>query len=280
MKAALLVAAGLLSASCGAPALLKLPAGPGAPASASESAAALSEALTSCTRVDTLTADIAVTGRVQGRRLRAHLSAGVAAEASARLEATAPFGGPLFIFVARDDDATLLLPRDRRVLQRGRPADVLEALTGVPLGAAELRAVLTGCAQSKGTAPARRFGDDFLLVSYPSEDLYLQRPSANGSWRLAAEVRRSSSGDPRWRADYQEPQNGLPRAIRLTSVNDGGRNGVAYDLQLALSQVDVNSPLGPDVFTVQIPAGAEPISLDELRRSGPLATSDRSSDAR
>src|SRR5262249_38276060 len=150
---------GLLCASCGAPALVKLPAGPGVPVAASEGAAALAEALTSCNRVDTLTAEIAVTGRVQGRRLRGHLSAGVAATDSARIEATAPFGGPLFIFVARNDEATLVLPRDRRVLQRGRPADVLEALTGVPLGAADLRAVLTGCAQSNGSAPARRIGD-------------------------------------------------------------------------------------------------------------------------
>ena len=60
-------------------------------------------------------------------------SVGVAAPASARLEAVAPFGPPLFIFAATDDDATLLLPRDERVLEHGRPAEVLDAVAGVPL---------------------------------------------------------------------------------------------------------------------------------------------------
>ena len=50
----------------------------------------------------------------------------------------APFGQPLFIFVATGDDATLLLPRDERVLEHGRPDAVLEAVAGVPLGAADL----------------------------------------------------------------------------------------------------------------------------------------------
>ena len=52
---------------------------------------------------------------------------------------------PVFIFAAVDDDATLLLPRDQRVLEHGRPADVLEAVAGVPLDAGRLRATLTGC---------------------------------------------------------------------------------------------------------------------------------------
>jgi hypothetical protein len=39
---------------------------------------------------------------------------------------------------------------------------------------------------------------------------------------------------------------------------------------IRLSQVDVNQPLGDDAFRVEIPADAKPLTLEELRRSGPL----------
>ena len=111
---------------------MKLPSGPGAPAP--DAADALAQATSACRGIRTLTAEIAVSG--SGRRpadSAAGCSAGLAAPASARLEAVAPFGPPLFIFVATDDDATLLLPRDDRVLEHGRPDEVLEAVAGVPL---------------------------------------------------------------------------------------------------------------------------------------------------
>jgi hypothetical protein len=34
--------------------------------------------------------------------------------------------------------------------------------------------------------------------------------------------------------------------------------------------VDVDVPLGPEAFEVKVPASADPITLDELRRAGPL----------
>src|SRR5262245_55325481 len=95
---------------------MKLPTGPGTPAP--DAAALFDQAAAACRRVNTITAEIAVTGSVRGRRLRGRLLAGLAPPASARLEAPAPFGEPLFIFAARDEEATLLLPRDNRVLRR------------------------------------------------------------------------------------------------------------------------------------------------------------------
>src|SRR5207247_11119018 len=137
-----LVLAALISASCSAR-LLKLPSGAGTPAP--DAAGALAEATAACRTVSTITAEMAVSGSVGGRRLRARLLAGLASPASARLEAVAPFGPPLFFFVARGGDATLYLPRDDRVLEHGRPAAVLEAIAGVPLDAADLRVTLIGC---------------------------------------------------------------------------------------------------------------------------------------
>ena len=43
-----------------------------------------------------------------------------------------------------------------------------------------------------------------------------------------------------------------------------------FDLRLDLSQVEVNADLDPSTFRVRIPAGTQPISIDELRASGPL----------
>src|SRR6185436_10702890 len=114
--------------SCGAP-MMKLPSGPDAPAP--DAADALTQATAACRAIRTLTAEVAAGGKAAGSRFRGRLSVGVAAPASARIEAVAPFGPPVFIFTATDDDATLLLPRDDRALEHGRPAEVLNAVAGV-----------------------------------------------------------------------------------------------------------------------------------------------------
>ena len=121
---------------------MKLPSGPGGPAS--DAAPALADATRACRAVSTITAEIAGSGSVGGQRFRARLTAGLAPPASARLEAAAPFGAPIFILVANGTDATLLLPHDDNVLEHGKPAEVLEALAGLPLDAAELRRALVG----------------------------------------------------------------------------------------------------------------------------------------
>lgn len=244
---------------------MKLPAGPGTPAA--DGAGAVDSATNACRQVTSITAEIGVSGSVGGRGLRARLLAGLAAPSSARLEAVAPFGQPAFFFVARDNQATLLLPRDRRVLEHGRPADVLAAVAGVPLDASELRTALTGCAVAPRGAEARSAGADWRIVPDGTGEVYLHRDAPSGPWRLVAALRRAP-GEPAWRAEYrfQPGSGGLPTGVRLTSADDG-----RFDLRLALSQVEVNPRLGPDAFTVVVPAGTTPISLDELQQSGPLA---------
>jgi hypothetical protein len=122
---------------------MKLPTGPGGPAP--DATDAVADATSACRTVSTLSAEVAVSGSVGGHGLRGRLLAGLAPPASARLEAVAPFGQPIFIFVSRGGDATLLLPRDNRVLEHGESDKVLEAVAGVPLDAAGLRTALTGC---------------------------------------------------------------------------------------------------------------------------------------
>jgi outer membrane lipoprotein-sorting protein len=42
------------------------------------------------------------------------------------------------------------------------------------------------------------------------------------------------------------------------------------DVTARLSDVNINVTLAPAVFEVEVPSGAEPITIDELRRAGPL----------
>jgi hypothetical protein len=245
--------------SCGAP-LMKLPSGPGAPAP--DAAEALTDATAACRAVSSISADIAASGSVANQRLRGHLLTGLAAPASARLEAVAPVGQPLFILVAKDGDATLLLPRENRVLEHGPPASVLEAVAGVRLDPTELRNALTGCVPMAATPQGRSLGPDWRIVSEGATDVYLRRDPKGGRWQLVAAIHKPATGA--WRADYRDFQDGLPRAIHLVST-DGKR----FDLTLNLSQVALNESFGPEVFRVDVPQGAERITLDQLNNARP-----------
>src|SRR5262249_39644962 len=185
------------------------------------------------------------------------------APASARLEAVAPSGQPVFIFVARADEATLLLPRDERVLEHGKPDAVLEAVTGLALDATDLRRALTGCPVAPDAATGRAPSENWRPVTGGPDTTYLRRDARSGPWYVAAIVHRPA-GRPEWRAEYRDTQNGLPRAVRLVS-SDPAR----FDLRLTLSQLDINTSLDDDVFRVQVPRTAKPITIDELRNARP-----------
>ena len=256
-------AAALLSASCGA-ARMKLPAGPGVPAG--DGAAVIAQATFACRAISTITLEMSVHGSVGGRRLRGRLTAGLATPSSARLEAVAPFGQPVFVFVASDADASVLLPRDRRVLEHGRPAAVLDAVAGVPLDAAGLRSLVTGCAHAPDAAGTMSLGDMWRVAPDADDEVYFRRDPSTGAgqaaWRLVATQHRGEHG---WRAEYGMFENNLPHTVRLVSDPPG-----RFDLQLDLSQIELNVPLGAEAFRIDAPTGASPITLDELRQSGPL----------
>jgi hypothetical protein len=74
------------------------------------------------------------------------------------------------------------------------------------------------------------------------------------------------AGRPEWRAEYRRFEGHLPRAIRFVSSEPGH-----FDLRLTLAQVDLNPKLDVPVFEIRVPPSAGPITLEELRQSGPLA---------
>src|SRR4029078_4137815 len=116
-----------------------------------------------------------------------------------------------------------------------------EAVAGVPLGPASLRAAVTGCAERADTTSARRLGDLWRVIPGP-EELYLHRDTATAPWRLVAVVHNDRPGAA-WRAEDRDFLNNVPRTVRLTS-------SVArrFDLRLVLSQVEINETLDAETF--------------------------------
>jgi hypothetical protein len=214
-----------------------------------------------CTGVRTLTAEIGMSGHAGRQRLRGRVVAGFARPASMRLEGVAPFGAPAFILVARGGNATLLLPRDEpRVLRGPKPEDILGALTGVALGPADLQAILTGCVVPAPQAmEARRHANGWASIDLAGgARLYLE--PARGGWTLRAATRAG------WQIEYPAWSANFPQSVRLQS----SQPDVNVDLTAALSQIETNKDLEDAAFTVNVPPGADPITLDELRDSGPL----------
>lgn len=265
--AALLLSLSVVCASCAKP-MLKLPSGTGE--AAPDAMEVIDAATAACRPVSSISLEVSVSGTIAGGRVRGRLLAGLTRAGAVRLEAVAPAGQPVFILTngvgSVQPGATLLLPRDNRVLERGRFDAVLQAVTGIPLDAPVLFSVLTGCVPS-APAGGTALGADWRLGRAGSYDVYAHREK-DGSWRLVATLSRGT--DSGWRAEYGDFQDGLPRSIRLVSVPPQ-----AFNLQMALSQVELNPALGDDVFRVQIPASAQPVALDELKTSGPLGANGR-----
>jgi hypothetical protein len=226
-----------------------------------------------CAGVRTLTAEIALSGRAGRQKLRGRVVAGFARPASMRLEGLAPFGAPAFILAARGEDAVLLLPRDARVLRGAKPADILGALTGVELGSADLQAILTGCVVPEPHAiDARRHANGWASIDlFGGATLFLEpvrgKPAPGGrtlsgppDWQIRA-ARRAG-----WRIEYPAWSSSFPQSVRLQS----DQPAPMVDLTATLSQIETNKSLESAAFTVNVPPGAEPITLDELRDSGPL----------
>jgi hypothetical protein len=186
-----------------------------------------------------------------------------------RLEGTAPIGQPVFILVAQSGSGTLLLPRESRVL-RGQPAEaILEALIGVNLAPADLQAILSGCVVPNPTATAGRLhADGWASIDLQGgATLYLQRSSSRaGSSDLAWQVRAARRDG--WQIEYTAGQSTFPQSVHLLSNSPK----VQVDLTAGLSDVEANVDLDAAAFRVNVPPDAKPLTLEELRQSGPLRT--------
>jgi outer membrane lipoprotein-sorting protein len=257
------IVASVFVAAC-APKAPSLPAGSSTPFPPADFQAAYQHATAACGGINTVTLTANLSGRAGATKLHGRVDAGFAAPARARLEGIPPFGKRVFVLVAEGDRGTLVLPREDRVLGDARPEEIVAALTGVSLDAASLRTIVTGCG-FPGAPPsgdqARRFANGW--VSAPAADGAVFLHSTAAGWSIAVATRGPLT------VMYSEESGGRPAAVRLRA-EDHGR--ATADLTLRLSEVEINTTLDPRTFdiTPDLPAHPVPLTLDELRRAGPL----------
>ena len=213
----------------------------------------------SCAGVRTLRTVLNLRGRVGGERLSGNVHAGFERPAAMRLEGVPPFGQPVFMLATQGGDAVLLLPRDQRVLRGQPPQAILEALVGVNFAPADLLAILTGCVVPNSMATGGRLhANGWASIDLQGGGrLYLRRTS---QWQLRAAQRDG------WQLEYTMGQSQFPASVRLTSESQK----VPVDLTTGLSELETNVDLDPAAFRIDVPSDAKPLTLDELRESGPL----------
>ena len=253
------VVLGLCLASACAGRRLTLPTGPATPFP--EFPSAYQQATAECRGVRSMVASLSLSGRTRGNRLAGRIDTGLAEPSRIRLELFPPmsFGRAAFVLVAKDENATLLLPRDNRVLRDAQPEEIVEALAGVPLGGAELRAVLSGCGLDAGTpAEGRRYENGWVAAEADGTTVYLRE--LNGRWRVAG----ASRGPVSVQYGSYDAASGRPETVNFRTIET--ETTPETNLTVKLSDVEINQPLGDEVFEVEVPTDAVPLTLEELKR--------------
>lgn len=240
----------LLEGACG---VAPPPRPVGTPAPDPTAVAAFERATSHCRPLRTATLTMRLSGRAGTDRIAARLATGFAEPASVRVEALAPFGPPALLLASDGQRHTLLFPRDRQVLTEATVADVLDALTGLPFDAAELRLAVLGCLTPTNAA-GERFGEAWQVVADADTRVFLRRGLV-----VAVDHRG-------WQVDYAAHEGGIARRVRLRRTDAG----LAVDLHAELSDLQVNVDLAPAAFTLDVPPDAERLTLADLRRAGPL----------
>jgi hypothetical protein len=237
---------------------MTLPADPGQPLP--DFAEIHRQASAACSGVRTLTAELGLSGRAGGRALRGRAIVGFERPASIRLEGVAPFGPPAFILAGSGANATLLLPRDNRVLPDARADEILGALTGVSLSPADLIAVLTGCVAAMPSATAGRLHQNGWASVDLSGDATVFLERTTRGWQPRAARR------PGWQIEYPMWRGDFPETVRLRSLDPT----LEVDLSATVSQLESNITIDAAAFKVDVPESVLSMTLDELRDAGPL----------
>jgi hypothetical protein len=227
------------------------PAGPGAPAP--DAATAWEEATKTCRTVTTFAPTLRLSGRVSGSRVPGLTVLGAVTTAGGlRLQATAA-SRTIFELAGTNARATFYWREDNKVAT-ARADELIEALTGLKLGADALLPILTGCVTRTQTmSRGERYGD-LLAITTDTGRVFLRQERG---WR-------AHFGDVQGLAVQYVWQNApFPQEVRLNA-----QRGTPSEVQLRLRMDDgpiVNSALGPETFALTVPSTAVPMTLDEVR---------------
>ena len=141
-----------------------------------------------------------------------------------------------------------MLPREHRVLKETGVAEVLERLTGLTLGADDLRLILSGClVERPAPSDGRQWGGGWRAVTIGPERVAYLRVQ-NGQPVLTA-----ADYGP-WRIDYSAHSAGFPRIVRVRRSGD-----TAIDISARVEQLQVNTAINPLAWVVEIPSDADPM---------------------
>jgi hypothetical protein len=245
----------------------RLPPRPaGTPTPDPAAAEAFNTATAACKGFRSIEGELSLSGRAGPERVRGRILTGLESGGALRLEAVAPFGAPFFVLAGRAERATLVLPREHRVLKDTGVSDVLERLTGLTLGADDLRLIVSGCLVDRAEpSDGRQWGGGWRAVTIgPDRVAYLR--IVNGQSVVTA------ADYGAWHVDYSAHSGGFPRVVRIRNApgsRSPGEGGI--DITARIEQLQVNTQINPRAWTVDVPSDADPMTLEELRSIAPLA---------
>jgi hypothetical protein len=261
---AALAAAGLACAS--ATPRIVIPVGDGVPEP--EALTYWWDATNACRTVQSFSAELTVNGRIGAEKLRrVTLQGGMTRRGGIRLVAVAPIGAPVFVLAGDTDAATLVLPRDRRVLT-APAADIVEALIGLRLTPGDWMDVLAGCVSAEKPQVGSRVGDAVVVSSERGRRVMLREDGAR--WRVVAGEREGAV------VDYPAFGGTWPASVHVVSGADAA---VKIDLTMGIGQIFANTDLPDATFAPPASAGFAPMTLAELRAIGPLGEANRLGEA-
>ena len=250
-----------ISAACAA----RIPPRPaGTPSPDPTAAEAFVTATAACKGFRSIEGELSLSGRAGGERVRGRILTGLESGGAVRLEAVAPFGAPFFILAGRAERATLLLPREQRVLKDTAVRDVLERITGLSLGAEDLRLIVSGClVETPSPSDGRQWGGGWRAVTIGPERVAYLRVQNGQPVLIAADY------GP-WHIDYSAHAGGFPRVVRMRRAGTQAKAD-EIDITARIEQLQVNTQINPLAWNVEVPSSADPMTLDELRSIAPLA---------
>jgi hypothetical protein len=246
-----------LACAC-ATARVAFPTGPTEPAP--DAVTSWQTATEGCRGAKTFSAEIHLNGRVGDQKVPSvTLQGAMTRNGEMRLLAVAFAGSPIFTLAGRTERATLVLPRDHRVLT-APTADIIAALVGIRLTPVDWLDLLSGCVAAAPAASGVRIaGATIVTLEAGAGRLRLEKDGT--SWRIAAGER------PDLLVEYREYQGRWPSVARVTSRAGAA---VAVSLNMTISQIFVNTSTSARTFALDVPSDYSPMTLDELRAIGPL----------
>jgi hypothetical protein len=146
---------------------------------------------------------------------------------------------------------------------RAAPSAILAELTGVALPPAGLFEIVSACpAPGDAVVRAERFASpDLARVTLGGGTEIWWKPATGAGQPIA--VRREGAV-----AEYLAFAAGRPQKLRLGTP--AAAAATRADLTLTVKDVETNVALGPEAFTVDVPAGARVLALSELGQAGVL----------